>query len=94
MATSERYFYATGRRKTAVARVRLYPGSGEIPSTAAAISMCSRAARTRTPCSRRYARSALPSDGTCRPRVAGGGITGWAGAALARHRPRPCRLPM
>ncbi len=24
------YFYGTGRRKTAVARVRLYPGSGEI----------------------------------------------------------------
>ena len=30
MATSERYFYGTGRRKTAVARVRLYPGTGEI----------------------------------------------------------------
>ena len=24
------YFYGTGRRKTAVARVRLYPGSGEV----------------------------------------------------------------
>ena len=24
------YFYGTGRRKTAVARVRLYPGSGEL----------------------------------------------------------------
>ena len=30
MATTERYFYGTGRRKTSVARVRLYPGSGEI----------------------------------------------------------------
>ena len=30
MAASERYFYGTGRRKTAVARVRLYPGSGEM----------------------------------------------------------------
>ncbi len=30
MATSERYFYGTGRRKTAVARVRVYPGIGEI----------------------------------------------------------------
>ena len=28
--TTERYFYGTGRRKTAVARVRLYPGTGEI----------------------------------------------------------------
>jgi small subunit ribosomal protein S9 len=25
-----RYFYGTGRRKTAVARVRLYPGTGEM----------------------------------------------------------------
>ncbi len=27
---NERYYYGTGRRKTAVARVRLYPGSGDI----------------------------------------------------------------
>ena len=26
----EQYFYGTGRRKTAVARVRLYPGTGTI----------------------------------------------------------------
>ena len=26
----ERYYYATGRRKAAVARVRLYPGEGEM----------------------------------------------------------------
>lgn len=28
--TSQRYLYGTGRRKSAVARVRLYPGSGSI----------------------------------------------------------------
>ncbi len=28
--SSEQYYYGTGRRKTAVARVRLYPGSGNI----------------------------------------------------------------
>ncbi|MCC6934869.1 MAG: 30S ribosomal protein S9 [Thermomicrobiales bacterium] len=28
-ATNQRYFYGTGRRKSAVARVRLYPGAGE-----------------------------------------------------------------
>jgi small subunit ribosomal protein S9 len=27
---SSRYYYGTGRRKTAVARVRLYPGTGDI----------------------------------------------------------------
>lgn len=29
-ASTQRYHYGTGRRKTAVARVRLYPGSGAI----------------------------------------------------------------
>ncbi len=29
MATEKRYYQGTGRRKTAVARVRLFPGSGE-----------------------------------------------------------------
>ncbi|NLS78329.1 MAG: 30S ribosomal protein S9 [Chloroflexi bacterium] len=28
--TTARYYYGTGRRKSAVARVRLYPGTGEI----------------------------------------------------------------
>lgn len=30
MSQSARYYYGTGRRKSAVARVRLYPGGGEI----------------------------------------------------------------
>lgn len=30
MSQTARYFYGTGRRKTAVARVRLYPGGGEV----------------------------------------------------------------
>jgi len=30
MAAGTRYLYGTGRRKTAVARVRLFPGNGEI----------------------------------------------------------------
>lgn len=29
MANSEKYFYGTGRRKTATARVRIFPGSGK-----------------------------------------------------------------
>ena len=28
--TEERYFYATGKRKSAIARVRLFPGSGTL----------------------------------------------------------------
>jgi small subunit ribosomal protein S9 len=30
MSQGTRYFYGTGRRKSSVARVRLYPGGGEI----------------------------------------------------------------
>ena len=30
MSQGSRYFYGTGRRKSSVARVRLYPGGGEI----------------------------------------------------------------
>lgn len=30
MSQSARYYYGTGRRKTSVARVRLYPGGGEV----------------------------------------------------------------
>ena len=30
MTTEQRYFYGLGRRKSAVARVRLYPGEGTV----------------------------------------------------------------
>ena len=30
MMNTQRYYYGTGRRKTAVARVRLFPGTGQI----------------------------------------------------------------
>ncbi|MGI8586664.1 MAG: 30S ribosomal protein S9 [Chloroflexia bacterium] len=30
MTTSKSYYYGTGRRKSAVARVRIYPGTGQI----------------------------------------------------------------
>lgn len=30
MSTTKKYFYANGKRKTSIARVRLYKGSGEI----------------------------------------------------------------
>ena len=79
-AAGDRYFYGTGRRKTAVARVRLYPGTGEIlingrghldvftrGSHQAAVTAPLKAAMAEG----RYNVQAL---------VAGGGITGWAGA--------------
>lgn len=80
MATTDRYFYGTGRRKTAVARVRLSPGTGEIlvngrgylevftrGSHQAAVVAPLKAAMA----DKRY---------NVQAKIAGGGITGWAGA--------------
>ena len=81
MATAgERYFYGTGRRKTAVARVRLYPGTGEIlingKGYMAVFTRGSHQAAVLAPL------KATAADGkfNVQAKVAGGGITGWAGA--------------
>lgn len=78
--TQQHYFYGTGRRKTAVARVRLYPGTGAIivngkpyeelftrPSHQQAILLGLR----ETGGQARY---------NVQVKVDGGGISGWAGA--------------
>ena len=80
MATTERYFYGTGRRKTAVARVRLYPGSGEILVNGKGyLDVFTRGAHQIA------VLAPLKAVGgaerwNVQARVAGGGITGWAGA--------------
>ena len=80
MATSERYFYGTGRRKTAVARVRLYPGSGEILVNGRGFKSVF------TTGTHQYAVLApLKAAGAAerfnvQAKIAGGGISGWAGA--------------
>ena len=81
MATAgERYFYGTGRRKTAVARVRLYPGTGEIlingKGYMSVFTRGSHQAAVLAPL------KATAADGkfNVQAKVAGGGITGWAGA--------------
>ncbi len=78
--TNERYFYGTGRRKNAVARVRLFPGAGghivnEKPME-----------EVFTRLHHRY-KSLQPLETTestdkfhAQVKVAGGGISGWADA--------------
>jgi small subunit ribosomal protein S9 len=79
-ATAERYFYGTGRRKTAVARVRLYPGSGEIlingKGYLEVFTRGSHQMKVLAPL------KAVSMEGkyNISAKVAGGGITGWAGA--------------
>ncbi|HEY8172529.1 MAG TPA: 30S ribosomal protein S9 [Dehalococcoidia bacterium] len=80
MATTERYFYGTGRRKTAVARVRLYPGTGEIMINGKGylevFTRGSHQARVLAPLKAAQADARF----NVQVHVEGGGITGWAGA--------------
>ena len=80
MATTERYFYGTGRRKTAVARVRLYPGSGEILVNGRGyldvFPRGSHQLQVLAPLKAAHAEGRY----NIQAKIAGGGMTGWAGA--------------
>lgn len=79
-ATSERYFYGTGRRKTAVARVRLYPGSGEILVNGKGyLEVFTRGSHQAAVLAPLKAAGAADRFNV-QAKIAGGGITGWAGA--------------
>ena len=78
--TSQQYFAGTGRRKTAVARVRLYPGASEVivngrslPDALPRILLQEAALRPLV---------LLGQQGKfgVQVKVEGGGVTGWAGA--------------
>ncbi len=78
--TSERYFYGTGRRKTAVARVRLYPGTGEILINGKGyLEVFTRGSHQAAVLAPLKAAGAADRFNV-QAKVAGGGITGWAGA--------------
>jgi small subunit ribosomal protein S9 len=80
MATSERYFYGTGRRKTAVARVRLYPGSGEILINGRGyLDVFTRGTHQNAVLAPLRAVGGA-DQWNVQALVAGGGVTGWAGA--------------
>jgi small subunit ribosomal protein S9 len=80
MTTDQHYYYGLGRRKSAVARVRLYPGAGTvivngkpaedvIPRASLLMDMLRPLAATET-----------TGQFNIQAKVAGGGVTGWAGA--------------
>ncbi len=77
---NERYYYGTGRRKSAVARVRLYPGTGAIivngkPFEEVFVRPVHRDAVTQP-------LKVTESTGrfSVQAKIDGGGVTGWAGA--------------
>ena len=76
----EQYFYGTGRRKTAVARVRLYPGNGAVVINGRPIeevfSRDIHRAEVLSPLRRTGREGRFSAQIKCE----GGGISGWAGA--------------
>lgn len=80
MFESKPYFYGTGRRKSSVARVRIYPGSGNITINDRSIDdyfgLDTLKLIVRQPLA--LTKTADKFDIVCR--VSGGGVTGQAGA--------------
>jgi small subunit ribosomal protein S9 len=76
----ERYFYGTGRRKTSVARVRLYPGTGEvIVNGRGYMDVFPRGSHQAAVLAPLKAAGAAERFNV-QARVEGGGVSGWAGA--------------
>ena len=76
----QQYFYGTGRRKTAVARVRLYPGNGAVVINGRPIeevfSRDIHRAEVLSPLRRTGREGRFSAQIKCE----GGGVSGWAGA--------------
>ncbi len=80
MAASERYFYGTGRRKTAVARVRLYPGSGEMLVNGRGFKSVFTTGTHQAAVLAPLKAVGAAERFNVQAKIAGGGISGWAGA--------------
>ena len=78
--TSERYHYGLGRRKSAVARVRLYPGNGNVIINGKAVETVITRSSSRQEMVRPLAVTETLNAFNVQVKVEGGGIEGWAGA--------------
>jgi len=87
MTTQQHYYYGLGRRKAAVARVRLYPGGGAVVINGRPADEVLPRAAARQEMLRPLAVTETLNSFNVQAKVAGGGLTGWAGAirfAIAR----------
>jgi small subunit ribosomal protein S9 len=78
--TTERYFYGLGRRKASVARVRLYPGNGAVIVNGKPLDEVIPRASERQALLRPLAATENLNSFNVQAKVAGGGLSGWAGA--------------
>ncbi len=76
----QHYFYGTGRRKTAVARVRLYPGNGAIVINGKPMEEIFSRDIHRAEVLSPLVRLGREGRYSAQIKCTGGGITGWSGA--------------
>lgn len=76
----QQYFYGTGRRKTAVARVRLYPGNGAMVINGRPMEEVFSRDAHRAEVLSPFQRLGREGKYSAQIKCNGGGITGWAGA--------------
>ena len=79
-ATAGHYFYGTGRRKTAVARVRLYPGNGAIVINGKQIDEFFHRPIHRREIEEPLVVANAQGQFNIQVKCVGGGVSGWAGA--------------
>ncbi len=77
---NERYYYGTGRRKTAIARVRLYPGTGAIIVNGKPFEQVFPRIGHREAIIQPLRVTSNQERFTVQAKIEGGGSTGWAGA--------------
>ena len=99
--TTAAYFYGTGRRKTAIARVRLLPGEGEIVVNGRSLAEHFGAAIDEADVRMAFRVTGTEGRYNTMIKVEGGGVTGQAGAirhgiarALLELDPEGFRLPL
>ncbi|MEX1021902.1 MAG: 30S ribosomal protein S9 [Dehalococcoidia bacterium] len=80
MTTDQHYYYGLGRRKSAVARVRLYPGAGAVVVNGKPLEEMIPRESLRMDALRPLAVTETGNQFNIQVKVAGGGVTGWAGA--------------
>jgi small subunit ribosomal protein S9 len=76
----QQYYYGTGRRKTSVARVRLYPGTGAVVINGKPLDEVFVRPMHREAILMPLTVAESQDKFNAQVKVAGGGVTGWAGA--------------
>lgn len=78
--TQQLYYYGTGRRKTSVARVRLYPGAGAVVVNGKPLEEVFARVLHRHLVQRPLVVTGNQEKFNVQAKVQGGGVSGWAGA--------------